>query len=420
MRTARTRTKHISASARCSSLAALLLLMLLARPCGALNVSGVPEWLMPAVRRSINAVWSEIPNDPMTDREGTLSLVASRLFTGYDVEVKAGRYEPAVFFVPNDKSITPSVNIVIPELRGMAAEWFSRDISGMSEEVSGVAGSIPQGALTWADEALRERVREIVSSHLPGWEFTQQIYISHDETRINLTFRPSTPMVLAVKPSLYSRTVPAMFRSDLEAKLIPEFSPLIGIPVRWAERHKPDIEEAAREFLEDRHSVENLRASVSVNFSPGVTSGLDAMVDSRELMFQLWVSAYAGLEGRYPEAGIFFGFRPEWGRYTPELYAEAVVELEDFDVTTRLGGRFEVYSNLWAGVEVQWPENKYFLRLQYIPVKVRRLYALWRWSPELDVHEAALGYRVDEHVSVEIYYFSEGDEKLGLRGTWHL
>ena len=369
--------------------------------------------------RSLMAVWSEIPDSPEVDREGTLELVAARLFTGYDVKVKANKYNPFVEFTMKDAIVSPDVRIILPELRGAAFSWLECDTAGMSKDVAQLVGEIPQSALTWSDESLRERLGRMVNERLPGWEFTQQIYISESATLITIAFRPSAKMVLAVKPSMYSHTIPVMFRADLEAKLIPELSPLIGVPVKWAEMHREDIESTARKFLEDRHSVENLRADVKVKFRADTVSELDVQADSDDFMFQMWVAAYAGMEDRYPEAGVFFGFKPH-SSFNPEVYGELVSSLNDFDVTRRLGIRFEPVSNFFAGVEYQWPEDGYFLRLQYMPVKVRRPYAMWRWSPELEAHEAAIGYRIDEHVSVEIYYDNTGSDKIGIRGMWHL
>ena len=417
MRRVTKRTGHISVSARCFS-AVLAVLLALGSPCYALSVSGIPAWLENAVSRSLNAVWQEIPDSPEIDRYATLELVAARLFAGYDVKVKPMRDEPAIFFSAHDELLRADVRIVMPDLRGMSAVWFEGDTAGISEDVAALLEGVPQSALTWADEALRESIGRIVRERLPGWEFSQQIYISQESTLVTLTFRPSAKMVLAVKPAIYSRTIPAMFRSDMEAKLIPEFSPLIGIPVRWAEKHKNDIETHAREFLEDRNTVDNLRADVSIKFRADTVSDIEANADSKDFMFQMWVAAYAGIEGRYPEAGVFFGFRPDVN--APEIYTELIFSLDDFGMTSRLGGRYNLAGNFFAGLEIQWPESEYFLRFQYIPVKIRRLYALWRWSPGMTAHEAVLGYRIDEHVSLEIYYYSKGDDKIGIRGTWHL
>lgn len=418
MRRVKTKTGRISVSAKCFSILAVLLCY--ASHGYALTVSGIPSWLEGAVLRSLNAVWSEIPDTPYTDREGTLAIVASRLFAGYDVHVKAGREEPAIFFVPHEEEmIHADVKILSPDLRGMSLQWFVNDTAGMPEEIASIVDELPQSALTWADEALRERIKEIVDVRLPGWNFTQQIYIANQSTLVNLSFRPGDSMILAVKPEIYSRIIPVMLHSYLESILIPALSPLIGVPVKWAEAHKSEIETFAREFLEDRHTVENMKAFASVKFSPGKISGLEARVDSENLSFQMWVSAYAGLNNRYPEAGAFFGYRPNWSLHT-EFYAELLVSLNDFGITHRIGGRFELFNNFWAGIENQWPDNNYFFRFQYIPVRIKRPYVLWRYSPELDAHEAALGYILDEHVSIEIYYDSTGDNKIGIRGTWHL
>ena len=421
MRKVRTKTGHISALARCSRLiiSSLLILIFINSPVHALSVSGIPEWLEGAVSRSLNAVWNEIPDSPEIDRYATLELVAKRLFAGYDVKVSSKRDMPAVIFFVNDEIVRPDVKIIMPELRGMSIEWFNNDISGLSEDIAEILDCVPVNALTWADEALRERVNVIINERLPGWEFSQQIYISSEAALINISFRPSSKMILALKPEIYSRTIPSMFRTDLEAKLLSEFSPLIGIPVEWSEKHKAEIERHARLFLEDRNAVDNMRAQVNINFHAQKISGLEAVVDSQDFMFQLWVDAYAGIENKYPELGAFFGLRSRLD-FHPEVYIETIFSLDDFDVVTRFGTRFELMNNFFAGVEIQWPESEYFLRMQYIPVKIRRPYAWWRWSPELKEHEAAFGYRVDEHVSIEIYYDSKNEDKIGLRGMWHL
>ena len=275
---ARTKIGRISVSGKCFSLC-VLAIFLSSATCQAMTITGLPQWLSPAAERSLKAVWTEIPNDSMTDREGTLELVALRLFAGYSVRVIPGHDEPAIVFSRDNLSPKPEVHIIMPDLRGIALSWFSGDVSGLAEEVSDTAGEIPQGALTWADGELRSQVSMMIHKRLPGWEFTQQIYISSASTSINLSFRPSSHMILAVKPVLTSRTIPVMFRSDLEAKILPEVSPLIGLPVEWANRHKTDIEKLAREYLEGRNTVGNMRADVSVKFTPGKISGIDALID---------------------------------------------------------------------------------------------------------------------------------------------
>ena len=362
-------------------------------------------------------MWEEIPDLPNVDREGTLALVAGRLFAGYDVEVAPAG--PAVSLVPRGAS-SWDVKLILPELRDMALEWFRTDVRGLDKEAAGLLRSLPQAALTWADDALKEALSTVVERRLPGWDLSVQAALGETGGVLTLAFRPRPPLVLAFSPTLYSRTIPAMFQSDLEAKLIPGLSPLIGIPVECATRHQSDVERAARNFLADRNAVENLRAQVSVTFTPGPMSGLDARVDSDRFLFQVWVAAYAGLDGRYPEAGLFFGWNTaHLTGIDLELYVELIAELDNLGVSHRLGLRTRFLNNLWAGVELAWPGDEWFWRVQWGPGRIRRPYLWWRWSPDLG-HEGAVGYRLDEHISVEIYYDGTGSDRVGLRGLWAL
>ena len=93
--------------------------------------------------------------------------------------------------------------------------------------------------------------------------------------------------MLAVTPSIYSRTIPVMFQSDLQAKLVTAFSPLIGLPVSWVAHHRADAERMAQEFLEERHSVENMRARAETTFVAAPVAKLDARVDSDRFLFQV-------------------------------------------------------------------------------------------------------------------------------------
>ena len=424
--------EHTLDLAKCFKLRIFIFLSVLisvsfsARICFALNlnISGVPSWLKPAVSRSISAVWNEIPNLPDIDREATLKIVTSRLFSGYDIEVNIRNNIPFIKFSPNGKIIKPEINIITPDLRGITLDWFNNDINGFKEKVFELLKELPQEALTWSDEAFKQKCEEILNTLAPGWELNLQIFISNEKAIINISFRPSTPLILAVQPSLYSQTVPSMFRTDLEAKLIPELSSLIGIPVKWSELHKTEIESMAREFLQDKHAVENMKADVKVNFTPAAVANLDAKIDSERFLFQVWVAAYAGLEGRYPEAGVFFSYKPSLHfmnfRFRPEIYTELILELEDFHVKARPGLRFELFDNFMLGIEFQIPDDVYYVKFSYVPLKVKKPYFWWRVAPEFGYNEGAFGYRIDRHISAEFYYQSDKDDKFGLRGLWFL
>ncbi len=387
----------------------------------AMTVQGVPDWLESHVLRGLKAVWQEIPAGPA--RFETLVLVARRLFAGYRVavlpEASGQDGDPRVVFTAQT-TIPWSVAPVQPELRAPVASWFARDGAGLDGEIGRLLDGLPVEALSWADSALHDQVDAIVKSRLPGWDFSLLVRLEEGRGVLQISFRPRQPLVLAVTPSIFSSTLPVMFQSDLSAKLISGLSPIIGLPVGWIDLHRQDVERLARNFLEDRNAVSNTRSRVEVAFVPDQVSKVDATVNSERLIFQIWLAAYAGIEGRYPEAGLLLGWNTR--RLTGidlELYSETIMNLGDFGLTSRLGGRIPLWKNFQVGLEVEWPEQEIWYRAWWDSKRVRRLYAWWRYNPEYG-NNAALGYRLNEHISIEIHYDNRYEDKIGLRGILQL
>lgn len=387
----------------------------------AMTTEGLPPWLESHVLRGLTAVWQEIPAGP--DRFETLALVARRLFAGYHVTVLPGAVgrggDPRVIFTAQT-TIPWSVALVLPELRAPVTSWFARDSAGMGGEIEHLLDGLPTEALSWADSALHDQVDAIVRHRLPGWDFSLLVRLEEGHGVLQISFRPRQPLVLAVTPSIFSSTLPVMFQSDLSAKLISGLSPIIGLPVGWIDLHRQDVELLARNFLEDRNAVSNTRSRVEVEFVPDQVSRVDATVNSERLIFQIWLAAYAGIEGRYPEAGLLLGWNTR--RYTGidlELYSETIMDLGDFGLTSRLGGRVPLWKNFRVGLEVEWPEQEIWYRVWWDSNRVRRLYAWWCYSSEYG-NNAALGYRLNEHISIEIHYDNRYEDKIGLRGILQL
>jgi hypothetical protein len=362
----------------------------------------------------------------------TLSLVAKRLFTGYDVTVdgnavKSGAggdgervAEPRVVLRPS-VSARWSVILTPPDLRSPSSSWFEEDIRGMGEEISPLLEGLPVEALSWADAALREKVEEIVKRRLPGWDFSLLVKLDAGGEVLQVSFQSQQPLVLAVTPSVFSSTLPIMFQSDLTAKLLPGLSPIIGTPVAWIARHRGDVESLAKYLLEDRNAVSNTRSEVGVDFEPDQVSKVSAVVNSESLIFQVRLTAFAGVEERYPEAEILAGWNTR--RVTGvdfELYSETIVDAGDFGLTNRLGFRFPLMKGsraeiLRVGMETEWPGQDTWYRVWWDSQKLRRPYAWWRYNSEYG-HNAALGYRINEHISIEIHYDARYKDKIGLRG----
>ncbi len=387
-------------------------------PCHAIDVLGLPEWLSPSVTRSLNAVWEEIPDGVNVDRPGTLQIVADRLFSGYTVEVLPQTLNidtPVVRMEP--KSIPEwLVNLDSANLRPPVSEWFKSDLNGFDKELEALIKALPVEALSWADSALRYTISERLKERLPGWDFSLQVQLSENNGVLNISFRPAVPLVLAITPSLYSATLPLMFQSDLESKIAPGLSSIIGLPVEWVARHRSEIEAFVKDFLRDRNTISNVRARVDVSFTPASIAKAKVDVNSERLLFKIWMAAYVGMEGYPPELGLLLGWNTRHlTGIDLELYGEAVLKLDDFSFDTRLGFRFLLFSALRLGVELEWPEQNTVYRLQWDEYRLKQPFFWLRWAPAWG-YEAALGYRFNEHVSLEIYYNDSQNDKLGLRG----
>ena len=385
-------------------------------PAHAMTVEGVPLWLQSHVLRSLGAVWDEIPAGYREiDRVRTLALVASRLFTGYRITVDSRNTGPHVSFQV-ENPLTWDVAPVMPQLREPVTFWFGRDLQGIGGEIAPLLEGLPAEALSWVDSALKEQIKLVVERRLPGWSPSLLVRLEKETGILQLSFQPQQPLVLAVTPSIFSFTLPAMFQSDLAAKLIPGLSSIIGLPVVWIARHKEDVEMLAREFLGERNAVLNTRSRVEVEFVPDQISALDAAVESERLIFQVWISAYAGIKGRYPEIGMLLGWNTKHlTGIDLELYGEGLMDISDLDLTSRLGFRFPLWGRLRVGLEMEWPQQELWYRASWDPNRLRQPYAWWRYNSEFG-HNAALGYRVNENISIEIHYDSRYDDKLGLRG----
>jgi len=291
----------------------------------------------------------------------------------------------------------------------------------MAGEISVLLEGLPVDALPWVDTALKKQIENIVEHRLPGWDFSLLARLGagdgeNDPSSLLVMFHPRQPLILAVTPSIFSSTLPVMFQSDLTAKLIPGMSPIIGLPVEWVGVHRHDVELLAQEFLEDRNTVSNTRSKVDIAFVPGQVSKLDATVNSERFIFQVWLAAYSGVKGRHPEVGVLSGWNTkQLTGLDLEIYNEIIIDMSEFGLANRLGLRLKVWDELQLGVEVEWPEQEVWYRAWWTEARVRRPYAWLRYSPTYG-HNAAIGYRISEYLSIELHYDERYNDKIGLRG----
>jgi hypothetical protein len=394
-------------------------------PAGAsVRVEGLSEWLRESAERSMEAVYSHIsPSEPAGVKLELLTTVANRLLLGYSVKRIAfhGKDDAVIVLSPSLPPPEWKVAVARPNLSPPVDGWFSSDISGLPDEILSLLQGVPVEALSWGDTGLRSAIEKLSAERVPGWRPALLArYAIEGGMILDVSFVPEQPIALSVTAEINSSSIPAVLHSNLKDDLIKGFAPVIGIPVPWLDRHKSDFETLGRQILSEEYLVEVSKAAPAVSANTGVVSNVDIELESRRYSGKLWMAVYAGAEERYPEAGVRLGRIIQLlPRRDMEMYGELALQLDDWELETKLGVRWPLWRrNIWLGAEWSDMKDIWWGRLD-IESRARRPYAWLRFSEDEDVN-AALGYHINEHISIELHYDSRYDDEWNVRTLLNL
>jgi hypothetical protein len=387
------------------------------------SVKGLNEWLTESAERSMEAVYSHIsPSEPVSIKHELLMTVANRLLLGYSVDRITFHGNDEVEIVLSPSSPPPGWGVVItrPSLSPPVDGWFSSDINGMSDTISSLLQGVPVEALSWGDISLKNAIEKLSAERIPGWRAALLArYTIEGNMILDISFVPEQPVALSVTTKINSASIPAILHSNLKDDLSKGFAPVIGVPVSWLDRHKSDFEALGRKTLSEEYLVEVSKASPVVSANTGVVSNVDVELESRRYSGKLWMAVYAGAEERYPEVGVHLGRRiqllPHWDM---EMYGEFMFQLDDWEVETKLGIRWFLWRNIWLGTEWSDMNDVWWGRLD-IESWARQPYAWLRFSEDEDVN-AALGYHINEFISIELHYDSRYEDEWNVRTLLNL
>ena len=398
------------------------LLALASAACASVKVEGLDAWLSESARRSMAAVYDHIPrSESPAVKEELMRVVAERLLLGYSVGSVVFSGDEAVLTMKVSSPVPDwSVAIAPPNLSPPVDAWFAADIAGLEGEILPIIRNAPLEMLSWGDLDLKREIEGLSGKRIPGWRVLLLAQAKTDGgVVLNVSFAPEQPLTLAVTTKINSASIPAVLHSNLRDDLMKGFAPVIGVPVPWLERHKDDLAALGRSVLNDEELVQFAKANPVVAAEPGVVSDIDVELESRRYSAGFWMSVYAGAEEHYPEAGIHLGRRiqllPHWDM---EMYWDAILRLDDWELENRLGLRWPVWRNIWVGGEWSDMDDIWWGRLDF-DSWARRPYAWLRYSEEHDVG-AALGYHINDYISIELNYDSRYEDEVNVRALLNL
>jgi hypothetical protein len=371
----------------------------------------------------MEAVYSHISSsEPVSVKHELLATVANRLLLGYAVDGITFHGKDEVEIVLSPSLPPPEWEVVItqPNLSPPVDGWFSSDVSGMSDAVLSLMQGVPVEALSWGDTSLRSVIEKLSAERVPGWRVALLArYTVEGGMILDVSFVPEQPLALSVTTKINSSSIPTVLHSNLRDDLIKGFAPVIGVPVLWLDRHKTDFEVLGRKILSEEYLVEVSKAEPVILANTGVVSNVDVELESRRYSGKLWMAVYAGAEERYPEVGVHLGRRiqllPRWDM---EMYGELMLQLDDWEIEAKLGIRWPLWRNIWLGTEWSNMGDTWWGRLD-IESWARRPYAWLRLSEDEDVN-AALGYHINDNISIELHYDSRYEDEWNVRTLLNL
>ena len=171
----------------------------------------------------------------------------------------------------------------------MLTEMLYRDIAGIDEIFSQSLSGLPVAAVDWTHGLLKQQVNAFLQQRAPEFKADFDVEVS-ENTQINLVLYPLLPVVRTVDLSMHSDTMlnaGLLLRRQAMQGRVDE---LIGVPVSFVARHKPEIEDYLADVLnQDRLSQDwDMHTTVTVNPSERLTVMSRSDSDSYRVRLEGW------------------------------------------------------------------------------------------------------------------------------------
>lgn len=383
---------------------------------GEVTVIGMEPWLAETAERSLSAVMENIPEgQSATSVRGMVKAVSEKIFTGYrinSIDFSGGGLR--VVFQPEHTPPDWEIEVNAPALNKPVREWFLSDSAKVGKAAKALVRGLPIEALSWCDEGLRDAVAEVMRESLPGWRPGLVVRSDGNKAALSISFTPEFPLILAVSPSFNSVSLPMLIYNDLKDDLLEQLSVFIGLPTEWAALHAAEMNAWVGTYLDDKNIVKNTKSKSVVKITPAPVSRAEVSVESSRYTIWGWSAVYAGTTDRTAEIGLHLGRKAQlFPHQDIELYGEAIMELQDWQLEGRFGVRFMPWGDVWLGGEYSTHDDMWWGRVSIDP-RLRKPYAWLRVREDGKIN-TALGWKATEFISFEIHYDSRDSDYWSLR-----
>lgn len=225
---------------------------------------------------------------------GIIQQVFDKVLIGYTVDtVELAVDETTTVHVSliawQDRIARVETHVKVEGMSPMLTEMLYRDIAGIDEIFSQSLNGLPVAAVDWTHGLLKQQVNAFLQQRAPEFKADFDVEVS-ENTQINLVLYPLLPVVRTVDLSMHSDTMlnaGLLLRRQAMQGRVDE---LIGVPVSFVARHKPEIEDYLADVLnQDRLSQDwDMHTMVTVNPSERLTVMSRSDSDTYRVRLEGW------------------------------------------------------------------------------------------------------------------------------------
>ncbi len=342
--------------------------------------------------------------------EDTITGVVERVATGYAVSgvvVRPGattavaiRLRP-IGAVVREVAVILDLRSVHPRVQPLLTTLLQ---GGPVQEMQATLAGLPAGSLDWAGPLVDLQARETVEAALPG--FTTTVHIRPgDVAELDLLLAPRDSRVIRnIGVRFRSSSIPIVWLDPYAPQVASMAEPLRGLPVAFADAHRPSLERLLNEDLVAYAPAVRYRVVATARLEVAETTYVLVTADSQ--VYRARVEAQLNIGAQAPGPAVV----AHLGRLiTPpvEPFIEVRLVPTPLSLTADLGIRLEVSPGAFVGATYA-PSTQETTLWTTVPLG-RDVGVRGGWTIPTQVFEGAFTYRINEFLAWELVGTTRGD-----------
>ena len=388
-----------------------------------LNVAGsIYEGLQERIEFSIDRVGEKVLlGQSLTLLQAKQETVKSAIFNVFSkvligfkldkVDLFIGSHTKVVIHLTPEPPLITKVrlNLDIQGLTPEAREFTVTMAKRMETELNQIFAGLPVAAVSWSEGIFDMVADYLMERELPG--FTSRFtLIPGTTTEFNLVLTPLAPTVRTVQVDYAAQNIPVGFVKHQARKYEKNFSLLQGLPVEFLTHYQSRLESFIDEYCSHFSQLQQAGMDVKIGISPGETTRIRVMVDSRRYITRMAARYFTDGQGSLTNLQTYLGYQTD----NYELFGSWYPLGENPSGKLSAGINFPVAPGTTAGFEYDFSYRYKNLNVRF--QFERGDYLGLRLGIDHSTTEAVIGFYLADSLNLELV---DLDNKLGIQVMLH-